>query len=671
MQRLKILFDVTQLVRGIIDSRDRSGIFFVAQNILKELSKRADVDVILLPMAIDSMDLFYLREKHFHSLKMFENPSSLDAAFYKIRKILKRTRTFFSRMPIIRKSLYVIIRFVDIFHTFVHKYDFSKYSSGDYVYFSPNQAPPKEIRKASIKSYIVLHDVIPLLLEEYKEQSQKGWFKKLIDSFGNQDTYFAVSKSTKKDFLSQFPILKSENLHIISLAASDNYKVEKNEAKLNSVKEKYGIPKEKKYIFSLCTLEPRKNQLRAISCFLQFVRKHHLDDIVVVLGGGAGTILAQTIKKDIEAAGEGAVLPIGYVDDEDLPVLYSYAEWFVFTSQYEGFGLPPLEAMQCGCPVITSNNSSLPEVVGDAGIMIDWDSDEQHVEAYEKYYFDENKRRENRLKGLERAKLFSWMTTTNGIVDVMHTEMVKNRETLNIVYRMCDSVNVSSSNKRCFNVPKNQLIKKCLTSLKSSLKNYLGSLRFYCVADNCSDDIVSFVHETFPDAQITRFEKIGNARSFCECVELVSSLPNGEQVLFLEDDYYFLNEDVLEKMNLCLRKLSAEKHQLAALMPDDYPDRYQENSINTECRITEMGHFLRIDKTTCTFATYTDVVKKYKKYFLRFSEWPKVSENESINEVWKKIPLYQPIPAWTLHCQTKDVIPMYLDYKKIKTYIEG
>lgn len=63
------------------------------------------------------------------------------------------------------------------------------------------------------------------------------------------------------------------------------------------------------------------------------------------------------------------------------------AEWFVYTSQYEGFGLPPLEAIACGCPVIVSNNSSLPEVVGDSCIMIDYDSDEQHIEAYEKYYF--------------------------------------------------------------------------------------------------------------------------------------------------------------------------------------------------------------------------------------------------------------------------------------------
>ena len=114
------------------------------------------------------------------------------------------------------------------------------------------------------------------------------------------------------------------------------------------------------------------------------------------------------------------IIYAGYVNDEDLPTLYSNAEWFVFTSQYEGFGLPPLEAMQCGCPVITSNNSSLPEVVGDAGLMIDWDSDEQHVEAYEKYYFDKALREEKRRKGLERAETFSWKKTSDEIVCVMN-----------------------------------------------------------------------------------------------------------------------------------------------------------------------------------------------------------------------------------------------------------
>ena len=91
---------------------------------------------------------------------------------------------------------------------------------------------------------------------------------------------------------------------------------------------------------------------------------------------------------------------------KDLAPLYSGAEWFVYTSQYEGFGLPPLEAMACGCPVITSNNSSLPEVVGDAGVMIDWDSDEQHIKAYEKYYFDKKFRDEMAEKGVKEVNSF-------------------------------------------------------------------------------------------------------------------------------------------------------------------------------------------------------------------------------------------------------------------------
>ena len=136
-------------------------------------------------------------------------------------------------------------------------------------------------------------------------------------------------------------------------------------------------------------------------------------DLCFVLGG--------TFWKNYEGAYEdllkeldvppGRILTIGYVDDNDVAGLLSNAHWLVYTSKYEGFGMPPLEAMQCGCPVITSNNSSLPEVVGDAGLMIDCDSEEQHIQAYEQYYFDHELRNANILKGLERSKNFTWETT--------------------------------------------------------------------------------------------------------------------------------------------------------------------------------------------------------------------------------------------------------------------
>ena len=113
------------------------------------------------------------------------------------------------------------------------------------------------------------------------------------------------------------------------------------------------------------------------------------------------------------------IIRTGYIDDEDVAPLYSGAQWFVYTSQYEGFGLPPLEAMSCGCPVIVSNSTSLPEVVGDAAIQIDYDSDEQHIKAFETYYFNPEIKNENIKKGLLRAKQFSWNKSRNNLIDII------------------------------------------------------------------------------------------------------------------------------------------------------------------------------------------------------------------------------------------------------------
>ncbi|GHT04647.1 hypothetical protein FACS1894139_07130 [Planctomycetales bacterium] len=99
--------------------------------------------------------------------------------------------------------------------------------------------------------------------------------------------------------------------------------------------------------------------------------------------------------------------------------LYSNSLFFVYLSQYEGFGMPPLEAMAAGTPVITSNNSSLPEVVGDAGIMIDYDSEEQCLQAFADLYFHADLREKYIAKGLERAKLFSWEKTVTQMADVI------------------------------------------------------------------------------------------------------------------------------------------------------------------------------------------------------------------------------------------------------------
>ena len=155
--------------------------------------------------------------------------------------------------------------------------------------------------------------------------------------------------------------------------------------------------------------------------------------MVFVLGGSAWNGFIEKFEQEVPeyAKYKNKIIRAGYIDDEDLEILYSNAEWFVYTSQYEGFGMPPLEAMDCGCPVITSNNSSLPEVVGNAGIMIDWDSDEQHISAYEKYYFDAKYRQTMAQKGLKQATKFSWQKAADIMVETFQkTPQVKNRTSL-------------------------------------------------------------------------------------------------------------------------------------------------------------------------------------------------------------------------------------------------
>lgn len=252
-------------------------------------------------------------------------------------------------------------------------------------------------------------------------------------------------------------------------------------------------------------------------------------------------------------------------------------------------------------------------------------------------------------------------------------EIQNSNEKLNIIYRVCDFVNVCSVGGRCFSIDKNKLIKKCLLSLKTNIENYKGNLDFYCIADNCSTDLVNFIQENFKNVIIRCYAKLGNARSFCMCVDLACTLPDNEQVYFLEDDYLFLNDNVLNLINYNLTQLSIDTQKYCAIFPDDYPDRYKENvnSFNTELRVTNSGHFARIFATTCTFVTYTNVIKVFRNDLLNFINWPIIGENESINRLWQEVPLYQSLPALTLHSQLTDIIPRYLDYNKLNNYFIG
>lgn len=423
VKRLKILYDASILVDGEFDNGCRSGIYFVALNILKELMKKDELEIVLFSTPSKSDGLAYILRSRFKSLKSVYSENMLSRIFFLIITFIRNRRRLSLHKPLVRKFFSLAELIFEPFYTILFLLTtFSLHKQRFDVFFSPLTAPPWYIRcQRKMKKYVILYDIIPLKVDAYSAQKKRSWFGHLVRHLNSRDNYFAISQATKDDFCRNFSCIDPKKVNVVPLAANEQFLPIRNNERMDVVKKKYNIPQNKRYVFSLCALEPRKNLIRAVRTFVNFVEKNEVKDMVFVLGGGGWKAFSEKIKAGLGNPGlfEKYVVKAGYVDDEDLPVLYSYAEWFVYTSQYEGFGLPPLEAMQCGCPVITSNNSSLPEVVGDAGIMIDWDSDEQHIEAYEKYYFNEELRKENCRKGIERAKYFSWRKATDKIIRII------------------------------------------------------------------------------------------------------------------------------------------------------------------------------------------------------------------------------------------------------------
>lgn len=414
---INIIYDATVVTNTFYKDGNRTGIFFAAWNILNELVKRQDVHVTLYFSPETIADGEKLRDFYYPGCDCLQN-----VAKYKVlRSIYRKYRMLYagSGKRKLKRLLYAFpLGVLYIFFLLTLKPNKEKLKTNQ-VYFSPFFKIPKFVRRyENLKPFVFVYDFIPLVLPQYYPK-WKAFVVRVMENFKEGDFFFFDSENTRKDAIHFFPENVKDNAAVALLAADECFKQKNDELLVAKIRNKYNIPSGKKYVFSLCSLEPRKNVVRIVKSFLKFVEKNKIDDLVLLVGGAVWTSFEKILEKESVKWNREQIVQTGYIDDDDLPILYSNAEWFVYTSQYEGFGLPPLEAMQCGCPVITSDNSSLPEVVGDAGLMIDWESDVQHVDAYEKYYFDDGIRKENGKKGLERAKFFSWRKSVAKMVRVM------------------------------------------------------------------------------------------------------------------------------------------------------------------------------------------------------------------------------------------------------------
>jgi glycosyltransferase involved in cell wall biosynthesis len=286
---------------------------------------------------------------------------------------------------------------VDIFH------------STDFV------LPP--VRQA--RTILTVHDLTFMRLPQCAEAGLRAYLNKVVPrSIERADLVLADSQSTKSDLI-ELLNLSPDRIEVVYAGVERRFRPMEGVMALQRVKKRYGL--DFPFILSLGTLEPRKNFAGLIEAYalMRGKRQGMVDrGLKLVIAGGKGWLYDKIFARVEELGLKDKVIFPGFIADEDLPALYNLAELFVFPSLYEGFGLPPLEAMACGTPVVTSDRPSLPEVVREAGLMVEATDSEALAEAMERVLADKDLRREMRERGLKQAQKFTWEAAAGKLLDV-------------------------------------------------------------------------------------------------------------------------------------------------------------------------------------------------------------------------------------------------------------
>ena len=418
---LKILFDATILAEGLHKTSNRSGIFWASLCIFRALDGRDDVELGIYssPSFVDSVNAFLDREFAGRGYRVLNRAHScfLGPIREKIESLRERPE---NKQGLRKKCLVLCGMLVKIARILWDKYvgcrKTAVIADGFDMFFSPVYLAPRAIRKYSkTVRFTLLYDTIPMLYPQFSPFTALGfsWNFDLIKHLDGDDCCFAISECSRKDFLRFSKGLRPENVTVLPLAADGKFFQERDAGRQAEVRRKYGIPEGSRYALSLCTIEPRKNLERSIAAFCKAMEALRDDTSVFVVAGGHWGRYESKWEAILSkfTSCRSRILQIGYVDDDDLAALYSGADVFLYPSLYEGFGLPPLEAMQCGAPVVTSNTSSLPEVVGDAALAVNPESVDEIADAVARVFSDDAFRGELSEKGIRRAAGFSWTRT--------------------------------------------------------------------------------------------------------------------------------------------------------------------------------------------------------------------------------------------------------------------
>src|SRR6266571_6047202 len=279
------------------------------------------------------------------------------------------------------------------------------------VVHDPTGISPFVTSGTSFKKVVTIHDAFPFIVPESSSGLERFLFRVWLPwSLRHVDAMITVSLASRNDLENRVG-LSRERLHVVYEGVSSQFEPPDAESCARA-RAKYGLPEE--YLLNVCTNDHRKNLPTLLRAYHRLRLQADVPQLVVV--ANRGRFRADTARLLRETGLDGQVLIVGDIEDHDMPSVYGGATIFLFPSLYEGFGLPPLEAMACGVPVICSNAGSLPEVTGDAAMNVEPLDFVGLSEALRRLLSDSPLRVSLARKGLERAHRFSWQIMANEVV---------------------------------------------------------------------------------------------------------------------------------------------------------------------------------------------------------------------------------------------------------------
>ncbi len=281
------------------------------------------------------------------------------------------------------------------------------------IYHGPDFVLPPLNKK--VRKVVTIHDLAFLEHPEYAVPSLAAYLSKVVpEAVAAADVVATVSSEVSRTLIKHFQTPR-EKLVVIPNGIAPYFRRISDPLLLNATQHKFGL--KHPLVLGVGTLEPRKNHAGLIKAFYEAQKKKG-GPAMLALAGGPGWLYEETRKLVADLKLERKVRFLGRVSDLELITLYSMADVFAFPSFFEGFGIPPLEAMACGAPVITSNASSLPEVAGDAALLVDPNDSVAMAQAIQTLLENEELRSQLVQKGYLQAQKYTWDSSARRMLQV-------------------------------------------------------------------------------------------------------------------------------------------------------------------------------------------------------------------------------------------------------------